>query len=272
MTPENRHLTMTAAVPPIQDISTTVKDALGHVCGSTWTSAVVLLLLDDLTAPGFDDAPKKLEDYLPEDASEQQHNSTTMFFLLVFGRLRKGQRTALQSDASGKVLPSHRKMVAMRARKYLNTFPGVENVAKDSSIRMRVESCMIGKMVEEWELRELADLLDYRNDLMSMADAFAQFSCAMPKRFSCAKWNPESLPILMREFRFTRERFDRLREDIYRSRIFPDPIWSQGEFWGKPHDFFAVVLLCAQMSEARIEEKLLQLSISQSLLDLLESR
>lgn len=84
ISPDLNISTFTAAGRNTQSVSWEASATIGRFCGSIWTSAVVLALLDDTSNKS---SASSIEDIIPEDANEEQLKAYTSFCGTIFERL-----------------------------------------------------------------------------------------------------------------------------------------------------------------------------------------
>lgn len=165
---------------------------------------------------------------------------------------------------TGSIGRGYHNVVKAKAKMYMDSFPGPDNVGGNNN-HWRFKELLQGKKYPEEVLVYLNDILDYRLSAMTLASQYVSFldiqfpDCLM---FDTDAWcNDLALKVVKdsdsKGTRSKLEKFKEVRRYIMDTKLFDRPMASQGFSYGKLWDYLAIALVeSSSLSTEEIRDKI----------------
>ncbi|KAI9371983.1 hypothetical protein BJX61DRAFT_543127 [Aspergillus egyptiacus] len=151
---------------------------------------------------------------------------------------------------TGSIGPGYDNVVKAKARAYMESFPGPDNVGTNKD-HWRLRQLLQGKKYPKEVLVHLNDALDYRLSAMTLASQYVSFlDIQFPDclRFDTEAWcNDLALKVAKngdtKGAKSKFEKYKELRGYIMDAKLFDKPMSSQGFSYTKPWEYLAIALV-----------------------------
>lgn len=166
--------------------------------------------------------------------------------------------------STGSIGRGYHNVVKAKAKMYMDSFPGPDNVGGNSN-HWRFKELLQGKKYPEEVLVYQNDILDYRLSAMTLASQYVSFldiqfpDCLM---FDTDAWcNDLALKVIKdsdsKGTKSKLEKFTEVRRYIMDTKLFDRPMASQGFSYGKLWDYLAIALVeSSSLSTEEIRDKI----------------
>ncbi|PGG99021.1 hypothetical protein AJ79_08720 [Helicocarpus griseus UAMH5409] len=152
---------------------------------------------------------------------------------------------------TGNIGPGYHNVVRVKARAYMESFPGPDNVGVNG-VHSKLKQLLGGKKYDEEILIELNDTLDYRLSSMPLASQYVTFlDLQFPDglMFDTEAWcNDLCLKIGQNDDDSTAakaklDKFMEVRRYTAKANLFDSPLDTQGYYYLKPKEYLAIALV-----------------------------
>ncbi|KAE8377808.1 hypothetical protein BDV26DRAFT_292795 [Aspergillus bertholletiae] len=161
---------------------------------------------------------------------------------------------------TGSIGRGYHNVVRAKARAYIDSFPGPDNIGCNTGIHWSLRQLVQGEECDKEELVYLNDILDYRLSAMTLASQYVSFldlqfpDCMM---FDTETWcNDLALEAVKdggsKDAISKLEKYQEVRGYIMDTKVFDKPMASQGHFYAKLWAYLAIAFI--ESSSLSIDE------------------
>ncbi|EFQ99549.1 hypothetical protein MGYG_02562 [Nannizzia gypsea CBS 118893] len=158
-------------------------------------------------------------------------------------------------DIRGQYGSSSSYMTGLRrlARKYLQSFPGRDSLAPNSSLHQQCADLLRRKEFSKGALSRIESALQYRMGISFLANQLVVgFSLPLPHGVFCEEWDEDTI------FTYNSQERSRLFQRLL--SLFPSPTRNQGvKGWVKGYWYIVAALIEADLSPSQMDHKIQQL-------------